>query len=123
MEQSDEWSGDILAQFDNWVEQFYEENIAQLFELAISGFGKRQMEDLVTKLRRRVIQKTAEQFSQKEINQFLAAVAKERRYDEVRQFCRQIAECQRLWSILTEFGEQHGANSTVGKGQQRVVCA
>jgi hypothetical protein len=121
MEKSQEWPDGMAARFNHWVEQFYQENTDRVFEPAIREFGKEQVEDLVTKRTRGVLQKTAEQFSQTQINQFLAAVAEERRYDEVQQFCGQIAECQRLWRILTEFGERDGSNLTVENAQKHVV--
>src|ERR1044072_1831059 len=109
-EPSDEWSGDIRDRFNNWAEQFYEENLFWVLERAIRAFGKELVEDLVTKLTRLVLQMAAEQIPEGQIEQFLAAVAAERRYEEVQQFCRQIAECQQIWSLLTELGERDGAH-------------
>jgi hypothetical protein len=122
MDPSHDWSGDVGARFNHWVEQFYEENPDRVFEPASSVFGESPIEDRVTKLTRWVLQTTAEQFSQQQIQQFLAAVAEEWRYEEVQQFCRQIAECQRLWRILTEFGEDDGAELIVEDAQDHVVC-
>jgi hypothetical protein len=98
------WSDDVDARFTDWVEQFYEANTDQLFEQAISDLGRERVRVSLAKLVPCVLQKTEEQFSGEQIGQFLAAVEEERCYDEVQQFCRQIAECQQLWSIVTGCG-------------------
>jgi hypothetical protein len=104
MRQLDERTDGVDARFMNWVGHFYAANTDQLFENAIVEFGKERVRECLTKLAPSVLQKAEEQFSEEQIGQFLAAVEEESRYEEVQRFCRQIAECQRLWSILTGWG-------------------